>query len=389
MLTTLLAPVTIMNKLLFIALMIWTMFLILKIRQPRLMMLFPAIVVITIFLYGLLISLLGRSDSTLAVQFFLATFMLILIYFVCHYSIDMDKASELCGKAMLAFTILFWFLAFNKDLPYATRAFEWMNEMSLSAYAEREFIEGGITMTLALGTAPFLFVPWCIVTVRLIRFPRTADLLWFLAYGLAIGLSGARGLIVVALAFLIAALFWLTSFRTRIFIVLAAAVIFAIIAPMVLNETMIFSSKEVSNSIKIGHFNSFLDALDISGALFGKGLGSYYFSAGRGDWAAHTELTPIDLARYVGIPMAIFVYVLMLFPTCRLVKYKGDNFLFSFAFFLFLILSITNPTLFNSYGMLVVVWYWAKISRTVRTPLTNKMRQPLKTNEQPLSLAKA
>lgn len=389
MLTTLIAPVTILNKLLFIFLMLWTLLLITQLRQNSLRLFLPVFGVIAIFMYGLLISVLGRSDSKLALQFFLATFVLMLIHFVDYFRIDMDKASELCGKAMIVFTVLYWALVFNQDVPYAPRAFEWMNEISSSASAEREFIEGGITMTLALGTVPFLFVPWCLTTIRLIRCTRPSDLLWFLLYGLAIGLSGARGLVLVALAFLIAALFWLTSLRTRIFMILAVVVIFMIVAPVILNETMIFNSQEVSNSVKIGHFNSFLDGLDISGALFGNGLGSYYFSSGRGDWVAHTELTPIDLARYVGIPLAIFVYGLMLLPTGHLASYRGDNYLFSFAFFLFLILSTTNPTLVNSYGMLVVVWYWTKIRRSDRTHLSNRIRQPLMNNVQTLSAEKA
>jgi hypothetical protein len=239
MLTTVLAPVTILNKLLFIFLMLWTLLLVTQLRQSRLRLFLPAFGVVAIFFYGLLIGMLERSDSKLAVQFFLATFVLMLIHFVDHFRIDMDKASELCGKAMIAFTILYWTLVFNQDLPYATKVFEWMNEISSSSSSERKFIEGGVTMTLALGTVPFLFVPWCILTVRLIRYPRTADLLWLLFYGLAIALSGARGLVVVALAFLIAALFWLTSLRIRILMILIVAVIFVIVAPMLINETMI------------------------------------------------------------------------------------------------------------------------------------------------------
>jgi len=167
---------------------------------------------------------------------------------------------------------------------------------------------------------------------------------------------------VVALAFLVAASVLLTSFRTRVLIILTLVSIFAIGLPVLLATTTIFSSEEVSNAAKIGHFNSFLDALSVSGALFGNGLGSYYFSSGKGLFTAHTELTPIDLARYLGIPLAITFYGLLLLPVSRLSRYRGEQFLFSFGFLLFLVLSITNPTLLNSYGMVVVVWYWAKMS---------------------------
>jgi hypothetical protein len=378
MLTTVLAPATMLNKLLFVGLMLWTLRLLVRRREPRPGISWPALSVIGIFAYGLLMGLPAHNDDALAVQFFLATFVLMLIHFVSHFRIDMDRAAESCGKAMIVVTILYWMLALNLDLPFATELFVWFNQISLSASAERDFIEGGATLTLALGAVPFLFVPWCLITVRLLKQPRFADFLWLLMYGVAIGLSGARGLVVIALVFLVGASIWLTSSRTRAVILLALTLLLAISLPAVLTTTTIFSSEEVSNAAKIGHFNSFLDALDVSGALFGDGLGSYYFSSAKGLSTAHTELTPIDLARYLGIPLAIVFYGLLLLPVSRLRNYRGDQFIFSFGFLMFLVMSITNPTLVNSYGMVVVVWYWTKMSEAARrTAPTEVAVQPL------------
>jgi len=368
MLTTVIAPATMLNKLLFIGLMLWTLRLLARRREPRPHLFWPAFGVIGIFTYGLLMCLPASNDNALAVQFFLATFVLLLIHFVEHFRLNMDRAAEICGKAMIVVTVLYWTLALNLEWPYASDIFAWFNEISMSAASERDFIEGGATLTLALGSVPFLFVPWCLVAVRLFKQPRLADFLWLVLYGLAIGLSGARGIVVVALAFLIAASIWLTSLRTRALIIMGLVAILVIGVPVLLTTTTLFSSEEVSNAAKIGHFNSFLDALDLSGALFGNGLGSYYFSSGKGVSTAHTELTPIDLARYFGIPMATAFYGLLLLPVGRLGRYSGDHFLFCFAFLLFLVLSVTNPTLVNSYGMLVVVWYWAKMTDPGRPP---------------------
>jgi len=376
MLSTVLAPVTTLNKLLFAFLMLWILRLLVRQRKPRLRLHPPAFVVIAIFLYGLLTSQLTRSDNALAVQFFLASFVLMLIHFVDHFRIDMDRAVELCGKAMIAVTIVYLVAALNQDLPYANQIFEWLNQISASAFAERDFIEGDVTLTFGLGSAPFLFVPWCLVTMRLIRNPRIADALWLVLYGLVIGISGARGLVVVALAFLVGALIFLTSLRARIFVILILMVIMAIGVPVLLTATSLFSSEEISNAAKIGHFNSFLDEMDVWGALFGNGLGSYYYSSGKGEWTAHTELTPIDFARYLGIPFAFIFYSLLLFPSSRLSSYRGDNYLFCFGFLLFLILSLTNPTLVNSYGMICVVWYWAKIKSPKQRPMFSIMPQP-------------
>jgi hypothetical protein len=374
MLTTLLVPVSLLNKLLFVFLMLWTLLLITKIRKPRLRLSLPAFSVILIFLYGFLISKLGSNDSVLATQFFLATFVLLLIHFVDYFQIDMDQAAELCGKAMIVATIFYSLLYFNLDLPGFSETFEWFNQISASSAGERDFIEGGV-MTLALGTAPFFFIPWCIVTIRFIRFLRVVDLFWLILYGLVIGVSGARGVMVVAITFFIGASIWLTPSRIRFLIIIGITIFLLISIPFLLRETTIFSGEESSNFVKIGHFNSYLEGLSVSGVLFGDGLGSYYFSNGRDRWISHTELTPIDMARYLGIPLALAFYTLLIFPTSRFNFYRGDNVLFCFGFFLFLVLSMTNPTLVNSYGMLVVVWYWSKIRTSAISRSTSLIRQ--------------
>jgi hypothetical protein len=360
MLTTVLVPATILNKILFVMLMIWTLRLMVLSPglRPRLSM--PALCAIAIFLYGLLLCLPAHNDNALAIQFFLSTFVLLLIHFIDQFDIDMDLAVETCGRAILLTTALYWILALNPDLPFASQTLRWFEDASQSATAEREYLEDP-TLTLALGSAPFLFVPWCVVVLRFFRTRSTVDIAWLLAYGAAITLSGARGIIAVALAFLAIGALWLTSPRTRIVVVVVLTAALAISVPFVLTTTSLFSSDEVSNAAKIGHFKSFIDILDLRGAVFGNGLGSYYFSSGSGYITPHTELTPIDLARYVGIPLAIMFYALLLLPRNSLSAYRGEHFLFYLGFGLYLVLSITNPVLINSYGMLVVLWYWAKL----------------------------
>ena len=360
MLTTVLVPSTILNKILFVMLMGWTLRLMMLSPGLRPRLSAPAFCAIAIFLYGLLLCLPGRNDNALAIQFFLSTFVLMLIHFIDHFDIDMDRAAEICGRAIVLATAVYWILAFNADLPYATDIVKWFEDASQSASSERDYLEDP-TLTLALGTAPFLFVPWCIVVMRLFRTRRMVDVAWLLAYAAAIALSGARGIVVVALAFLGIGAIWLTSVRTRIVVILALTAVLAIGVPALLTTTSLFSSDEISNAGKIGHFKSFIDVLDLRGAIFGNGLGSYYFSSGSGVITPHTELTPIDLARYVGIPLAIAFFGLLLLPRNVLSAYRGEHLLLVLGFSLYLLLSITNPVLINSYGMLVVLWYWAKL----------------------------
>jgi hypothetical protein len=367
MLTTVLVPTTILNKILFVMLMSWTLRLMVLSPGLRPRLSGPAFCAVVIFLYGLLLCLPAHNDNVLAIQFFLSTFVLLLIHFIDHFGIDMDRAAETCGRAILLATAVYWILALNPDLPYAAETLKWFDGVSQSASSERDYLEDP-TLTLALGSAPFLFVPWCIVVSRLFRTWRMVDIAWLLAYGAAITVSGARGIIAVALAFLAIGAIWLTSPRTRIIVILALTAALVIGVPVLLTTTSLFSSDEVSNAAKIGHFKSFVEALDLRGAVFGNGLGSYYFSSGSGYITPHTELTPVDLARYVGIPLAIAFYGLLLLPRNRLSAYRGEHLLFCLGFFLYLVLSVTNPVLINSYGMLAVLWYWAKL-QTPSAPL--------------------
>jgi hypothetical protein len=88
---------------------------------------------------------------------------------------------------------------------------------------------------------------------------------------------------------------------------------------------------------------------------------------------AHTEITPLDMARYFGVVLATLLYFTIVFPTLRLKRYGGRNRIWLIAFLLYLVLSATNPVMFNSYGMLVVLWYWSKLIGVSR-PMTEAHR---------------
>jgi len=360
MLFSLLAPTAIINKLLFIILLIWTIFLITQHNVSNIKSTLSAFIIIIIFMYGFFVGFLGDVDTHLSIQFFLATLLLLLIHFVGFYGLDMDRAVEFCGKVMILFSLMYLVVFFNIGNPLAMEIFLFANEVSLSSVSSRDFGEGFELLTVALGTAPFLFIPWCLIVVRLIRRPSRVYFFWFSLYGFVIGLSGARGLIVVALIFLIGALISIAKVKVRLLSIFLTVVLITIGIIFVLDRTTIFSAGEVSNSIKIDHFRFFINALDVPSALFGNGLGSYYLS-GKGV-LAHTELTPVDMVRYFGFPLAILLYWTLIFPVGDFGKYKGPNAIYTFGFFLFLILSITNPTLINSYGMIAIIWYWAKIN---------------------------
>ena len=95
--------------------------------------------------------------------------------------------------------------------------------------------------------------------------------------------------------------------------------------------------------------------------LFGEGLAATYFSSGYNALTAQTEITLLDMARYFGLPLTALLYAALLFPTPQGSSYHEENRSAVVIFLLYLSISMTNPVLFNSYGLLVVIWYWSRI----------------------------
>ena len=195
--------------------------------------------------------------------------------------------------------------------------------------------------------------------IRLNNRFSTNDLLWFIFYVITIIISGRRGLIFVSIVFVLICLFLGSSWIGKFFTIASIFTCALILLPWMLSNTMLLSSYEESNLTKIGHLESYLDIVNYKNFFFGNGLGAYYYSNGIGGHLSQTELTLIDLFRYVGVPLALLFFLTLLLPKLYKQPFVGRRKEFSIAFLLFLLLSITNPVLIQSYGMLVVLWYWS------------------------------
>lgn len=357
---TLVAPVAFINKLIFLVLGAWMLKDMLFARRPRLGLVISPFMVLGIFAYGLLTSLMSRSDGGLARQLFLSVFILFLIHFVDRYRIDIDRLVEAAGIVLLVFTALIWLVTLWPDMPLAEPLRQLFEEFSLSAQGTREFGDEP-TFSLRAGSVSFLFLPWCLFARRFLDSHRLRDLLLLLVTGLAIVVSTSRGLFAVSLAFLIVVALRKLPLLARIAAIMAAGLAAYLVFDLYLSNTLILSFEETSNAVKIGHFMSYFDDVTPTSAFFGRGLASYYYSSGSAALKAQTEISPLDMLRYFGVPLTVVLYLCLLFPARQLWRYAGRNAIHVFAFVLYMVLSITNPVLFNSYGMLVVLWYWAKI----------------------------
>lgn len=359
---TLLFPAAPVNKILFLVLAIWLLSDLIFTQRLKTVPTLAPLRLLTILGYGLTLSFLTWSDHAIAIQYFSSALILFLFYFIHKYRVQLDGIVVTSSLLIIVATVLFWMSISWPGMPFASIVYNFFDAYNFSAAVEREFFEHSSTFTLQLGTSPFLFIGLCVVWLRYWSPKRRGlDLLLSVLFFAFILLSGLRGLVIISSIFLIVVTLHHQRWPVRLILISILMATALAVLPM-LSASMVFNTQEVSNAGKIGHLYSFFDNLTATSSIFGRGLGNYYYSSGAGGFKAYTELSPIDLMRYVGIPMAFAYFISIIFPSKSIILYRGHIFSYILAIGLYLLLSITNPVLINSYGMLVVLWYWSKLN---------------------------
>lgn len=376
MLATMAVPAALANKILYVGLFGLILVAPVAARGRIGVRSFSPVVILTIFLYGYALSFLFETDRAFANQLMLSVALLLLVYFIDWYAIDFDRLIKLSGVFLCVFSIATIFtLVFFQNSAANVYLQEYFLQYGLGAIGQRRFSDSPF-FTFRVGSATFLFLPYCLFFSSLLRTRRISDLLALLLIGFVIVLTTSRALILgclLATGYLVLARLR-PSGQVIGFCVGAFAAILAF--DYVLSQTGIFSATEYSNSVKIGHIVSFFEYMTPWRMLFGEGLAAFYFSSGYNLSTAETEITLLDMVRFLGAPLTIVLYMALLFPSLRAESYGSEKSTSVFIFVVYLAISLTNPVLFNSYGLLVVVWYWSIIlgtaSNAAATPSRNR-----------------
>lgn len=358
-LSTLLIPVSFLNKLFFAAIILGMAANTTK--DSKIFTIAP-IVVTGIFFYGFILSFFNHVDRELTNQFMLTVLVLFLIYPITKYKFDMDYIVKLSGIILTVYSsISFYILIFFPGTPFVG----FFETYSAGSFSERSFSDSdSITNVYLIGSTPFLYLPFCLFLLSFLEKRKILDLLGLIIIGSAMVFSSSRGLIATSILTVIVLLY--LQFRlVNKFVFLAIFIPIGIVAmSYLLTNTILFSSEEISNRTKILHVESFVDNLNLSNFFTGNGLSSYYYSKGSNALRAHTEITPLDMLRYFGFILGIILYLAIIFPSRNLRAYLQKNGAYLSIFLMYLVFSFTNPIMFNSFGLLIVLWYWAKILNT-------------------------
>lgn len=357
-LSTLLIPVFVLNKLFFIPLFFVSISLILF--KP--VTTYAPFMAVLIFVYGFFLGVLDGADTDLGRQLVLSSSALFLIYYINFFNVNMSWAVKFSGGVfallMCGFSLLLLLLP---GTSLGSELLDFYNGNELGFYGVRNF--GGLQMfMLHHRSSPFLLVPLSLFFMDFLNYKKTTALFFVVVILTAIVCSASRALMVMALVSLSVLYFSHKSWSMRVLIIVFTIPVLVFTLMYLVNETSIFSSGEKSNSIKIGHLISFLDVVDWKMIVFGNGLGAFFFTEGYGAVASQTEITWMDSIRFVGLPFTIILFFLLFFPV-RNIPLDSVSASSRMIMFLYVIMSMSNPVLFNSFGFLVVLWYWSVVMR--------------------------
>jgi hypothetical protein len=322
---------------------------------------FAPFIVFIIFLYGFIFSFLNVVDKDLSLQFFLSVLVLFLIYPICKYKIDIDRIAKISGLIMAFYTGLsFLIVVVFMELPFSSTYYTFFSNYSAGSNGLREFAEEG-TLSFHIGTVPFMYLSFVLYVMAFVEKKTIGSFFAIIIIFTTIFISASRGLILSCLLGVGYIIFFKSKFSSKIIFLTISIPLVIISLSYLLTNTTVFDADEGSNSVKIGHVESFFENIDFFNFFLGKGLGSYYYSKGSQGMKAHTEITPLDMIRYFGFILAPLLYFFVIFPTKKIKSYLGRNSLYLVLFMIYVVNSFTNPTMFNSYGLLIVLWYWYKI----------------------------
>lgn len=357
--TSLLIPASIVNKICFIGILFLYTLQLSKTKQRRIISISP-VVIVMIYFYGFAKSLVGESDFTLAFQFLMFSVTLILIYPIFKNDIDVNKIVKKSG-IMLAISTFLLYIMLVLEISFFGSEFltDLFQNYGLIAMGYRGFF-GNDILFVHFGTVPFLFLPGCLYVKDYLKNKSITQLALITMIFAAIFLSTSRALI---LGFILT-VFILIILNKKGFSKIFTAYFFIVVSVLavlylVINST-VFDVNDYSNRIKIEDAKSFIDQMTVETALIGNGLATYYYAAGRGRFLSHTENTLFDTIRYFGVIFTFLIYYSLIIPTKKLkmVKSNKDSL---FIFLIYLVMSLTNPILFNSFGGIVILWYWYSI----------------------------
>ena len=382
-LTSLLIPLVSFNKVIFVLLvLIYGSYILIFKKENKfecLEITIAPVIILAIFSFGYTRGVDNAGDLTLARQFLLVTSMFALVYPIEELGIDFQRIMKFSAKVYIVFFAIYVIYAINIkefDIPRVidslaklldngvTRTIGSTLEKYCSGLMKYRAFFGGKGMQVYIGTTPFLMVFVDILFIDYLRNKKISNLFWV---GISVILTlttGSRTMLLLVPASL-CILFWLSLDRKhKIWTMLIVGAVGVAAFIYLLKFSTFFSMSEKSNFVKVGHIVSYIEQLNLKQLLIGDGLATFYYSANEGRELAHTEITLLDHLRYFGVICSMAIWFFMLIPKPDFTNWDWKNWRIwqmkeeTVVILLYFFFAQTNPVLFNSFGLISVLWYW-------------------------------
>jgi len=312
------------------------------------------------------------SDQVAAVGFFKSFIIITLLVVIIDMKIALDKyLIRFC--ILIPLIIIPIYICISIDPNSILTVYHYLNAKDVAKFSSRDFYGYKVIM-LYYRTSPLLVFPlayYCNAffngNKRVFNFVMAGLFLFTLI------LSGTRANMLSGVVVVTYLLFnHLMMKRNKTPLVIAFTVVG--IAILVFFQTLSFEKADQSSAIKSGHFDSYI-LLFIDHPqylIWGEGLGSTFYTSGNRTFVSQTELTYLDVVRWFGIPLALAMFFLLLYPVIYLSLNKkvGDSKYLIAAYFGYLFIAGTNPLLMSSTGMLAIITMYSLLKDHPRRGLT-------------------
>lgn len=300
-------------------------------------------------------------------------FFFILVPIVVNEKIDLTKIFNYSSLLVVPITLgIYGVLVF--DLSLFDDLYQYLVlDKGVVMYAMRKL--GDFTLLMIFyNTSPLLVFPLAYyldhVFVKQNSKKLILNLIIIISIILTLFLSGTRAnllSLVLIIVFYFSYFIYLKS--RRLFIILSGFYGLFAIYGLAKIGGVLFNAQELSNTIKFGHFVSYIELFsdNIGSYIFGQGVGSSFYSSGIHSMTNVTELSYLELIRIWGLPITILFVSILFIPIFHQIKSKKISPLF-IAYLAYLFIAGTNPLLLSSTGMVVLVYVFSETFMNIKNP---------------------
>ena len=343
---------------------IWIIFL-LEIIIEKENSYFPQQLVFYFLLFSILLPLTSiciymfksRNLENYAGLNYLKSYLFLSLVFILYArNIDLIKPLSLNITVLSLISILLFLTVFN-DSNIFNYWYTFGNKYGIFTFTLKKY--GNLNMNAVyFHTVPLSVVALSYFTFKTIfakGFYRILFLILLSINIVGMFVTGSRNSIMMSIFIPLVVLYWY-SFNKKLLLVIILVIVMSISIVFLEAIKGMIDINNPSNKIKLGHINDILSILSNADTLlFGQGLGSYYFSNSRQEKIYVVETTYFDTFRQYGLIMGLCYLIMFLFPLMKLrFSINREKHYIFLAYIGYLIMSISNPFILSSSGMLVL-----------------------------------